>query len=313
MTVAVAEPKEDLKGPRFSGHESFACRYAWLPKAYGALADNENLFADDEHAMAELGIGKNMVKSLKFWVEVMGLAEPVGRTRTMALTPFAHAIFAETGLDPFLEDPRTLWLLHWTLASRRDGPLFAWDYLLGRWTYPEFTRTEALSAIERHTEKMGLDHSSVTLAQHLDVFLHTYLPGRGAAVGVEDSLDGPLVNLQLLAPMGERQNAAGRWEVAYGFRREPKTDITQELFDYCLEDFWARFAATEETLTLRQVALTPCSPGQVFKLSEDDVRTRLEEGSARPGASYSYQPSAVQGLVMREDARAPTALADVYA
>ena len=47
--------------PRFSGHESFALRYAWLPKAYKGLKDDPRLFADDEKAMLELGLGKNMV------------------------------------------------------------------------------------------------------------------------------------------------------------------------------------------------------------------------------------------------------------
>jgi hypothetical protein len=301
------------KGPRFSGHESFACRYAWLPKAYRSLHETPALFSNEEQAMLELGIGKNMVRSLRFWVEVMGVAEPEYRSRRLILTEFGHAIFGSEGFDPYLEDPQTLWLLHWMLSSRSDAPLFAWDYMLGHWSYPEFTRTEALAAFGRESDKRGLSHSDVTLAQHLDVFLHTYLSARGPAVGVEDSLDGPLVDLHLLLSMGDRRNEVGRWETVYGFRREPKPDISAALFDYCLMDFWDRFSPLEETLTLRRVALAPCSPGQVFKLSEDDVRTRLEERSEQRAAAYAYQPSAVQGLLTRQAGGITPTLAHVFA
>ena len=51
---------------RFSGHESFACRYAWLPKAYRALRNDPLIFSDEPRAMVELGLGKNMVRSLRF-------------------------------------------------------------------------------------------------------------------------------------------------------------------------------------------------------------------------------------------------------
>ena len=105
----------------------------------------------------------------------------------------------------------------------------------------------------------------------------------------------------------------GRWETIHAFRREPKPDITSALFDYCLADFWARFRDGEETLTFREVTLAACSPGQVFKLPEDDVRSRLEAYAA-PGARrpYLYQPSAVQGLVSRRKGAKEVALANVY-
>ena len=50
---------------RFSGHESFSCRYAWLPKAVESLKRDPLLFGDVDEAMVRLGLGKNMVKSLR--------------------------------------------------------------------------------------------------------------------------------------------------------------------------------------------------------------------------------------------------------
>ncbi|MEP9369990.1 DUF4007 family protein [Xanthobacter sp. VNH20] len=303
----------DLNGLRFSGHETFACRYAWLPKAYRAVKADPRTFVDDDKAMVVLGLGKNMVRALKFWVEVTGVARPVGRDRTLEITDFGEAIFnEEAGHDPYLEDVRTLWLLHWNIASRDEGPLFAWRFLLGHWPYPEFTHGEAFRAFRAQSVRMGFDHSDVTLRQHLDVFLHMYHPVRGASAAVEDSLDGPLVDLQLLVNLGARQSDGGRWETVYGFRREAKPEIGQTLFDYCLHDYWRRFAGTDPALNLRTVAMAPASPGQLFKLPEHDVRARVE-GAPVSSASrgFTFQPSAIEGQLFR-DGDGPS-LDDVYA
>jgi hypothetical protein len=299
-------------GIRFSGHETFACRYAWLPKAFRALTRDIGAFADEEAAMAELGLGKNMVRSLRFWVEAMGLAVP-SQSRCLVLTDFSRAVFSEDGFDPYLEDILSLWLLHWNLSSRSEGALFAWRFLLNQWPYPELTRTEVIAAFVRESAQLGFSHSAVTLAQHLDVFLHTYYSARSGEVGVEDSLEGPLVELAFLQKIGERKVEGGHWETVYAFRREPKPEINAAMFDYCLEDFWNRFRPGEETLTLREVALAPCSPGQVLRFSEDDVRARLETyATANSKGPFSYQPSAVQGLLSRRKSASRPTLAAVY-
>lgn len=285
---------------RFSGHESFACRYAWLPKAYRSLSQNPSIFFEgEEEAMVEMGIGKNMVRSLRFWVDAMGVAHPQGREHI--LTDFAHQVLGPDGFDPYLEDERTLWLLHWQVASKANPSLFAWRFMLSEWQYPEFTRPEALDAFRRHSTKLGYKHSDVTLAQHLDVFIHTYHATRTGKIAIEDSLDGPLVGLDLLVLGGEKRGESGRWENVYSFRREPKPDITPRLFEYCVMDFWERNAAHESTLSLRTIATAPLSPGQVFKLTEDDVRQRLEDISrTNPSAGFHYQPSAVQAMISRQ-------------
>lgn len=298
---------------RFSGHETFACRYAWLPKACRALRKDRAIFADEDRAMVELGLGKNMVRSLRFWVEAMGVAVPLGEGQGFVLTPFAEEVLGRNGLDPYLEDPRTLWLLHWNLASRDRGALFAWRLLLSHWPYPELVRSEALAAFARESARLGYAHSAVTLAQHLDIFLHTYSPARGSAGNVEDSLDGPLAELDLLQPVGQRRGDGGRWETVLAFRREPKPEITEELFEHCVLDYWARFRPNEDTLTLRELTLAPCSPGQVFKLPEDDIRTRLEGYAGRAaGRPFTFQPSAVQGLLFRRRGARSAGLAAVY-
>jgi hypothetical protein len=58
---------------RISGHESFPCRYTWLPKAVRGLEANHHLFSDEDRAMVDLGLGKNMVHSARFWALAAGM------------------------------------------------------------------------------------------------------------------------------------------------------------------------------------------------------------------------------------------------
>lgn len=51
----------------FPGHETFPRRYAWLPKAVRGVSENPRLFSDEDQAMVHLGVGKNMVRAIRFW------------------------------------------------------------------------------------------------------------------------------------------------------------------------------------------------------------------------------------------------------
>jgi len=190
---------------KFSGHETFPFRYAWLPKAVQALLKNPKILMDEDRAMVELGVGKNMVRAIRFWAVATGVAEPQ-ESHGLQVTWFGRAVLGDDGLDPYLEDSQTLWLLHWNLSTQADEPLFAWDYLLHRWHEPEFTRTEVLRVLEKEAGRLGRRASMTTLSHHLDVFLHTYVPTRGAKGSVkEDNLDCPLVELSLIERVGDRE------------------------------------------------------------------------------------------------------------
>lgn len=302
---------------RISGHESFPCRYAWLPKVVRNLAKNPSLFSEEDKAMVVLGVGKNMVRSMRFWAHASGVVTSA-RGSGYALTEFGISILGDKGIDPFLEDIRTLWLLHWNLATATDEPLLAWDFLLNEWQEPEFTPSSALAALQHEADRSSdKPHSPATLDQHFQTFLHTYVPTRGRKGEVqEDNLDCPLVELELIKKIGERESSQnlGRREPIYTFRREEKPEITSGLFLFCLNDFWSKRHGNEQTLSLRHVAYGKGSPGQIFKLPEEDIRARLDSLKEWTGGDYSYEESAnLQRLFRKTERNAGQLLRGVYA
>ncbi len=280
---------------RFSGHETFPLRYSWLPKAVTHLLIDPELFSDEDRAMVVLGIGKNMVRALRFWMVVTGTVEPAaGKYRP---TEFGKMIFGERGLDRFLEDRQTLWLLHWNLLKQEE-PLFAWDFLHNKWHKADFTRSEAVSAFERESRRIEKSLSRVTLEQHFDVFLHTYFPTRGKKGAViEDNLDSPFTELDLLEKVGERIVADSINEAIYAFRRETKSDLASSTFIYLLFDLWQEKLPKENTLSFRQIAVLPGSIGQVTKMPEWELRERLDSLKRDSDGLFEYQESASQQRV----------------
>lgn len=101
------ESKDKIKYV-FSGHESFYCKPLWLKKGYDFV--KKDLDFNSVNAVLELGVGKNMVSSIKFWLRSFGLLSENN------LTPLADYFFDdENGKDKYIEDLGTLWLLHYHL------------------------------------------------------------------------------------------------------------------------------------------------------------------------------------------------------
>ena len=83
----------------FSGHETFPCRNLWLKKGYDFAVDGD---FNAPGAVVSLGVGKNMVSSIRYWLKVFGM------TKDDQPTELARHLFADNGWDPFCEDELTL-------------------------------------------------------------------------------------------------------------------------------------------------------------------------------------------------------------
>ena len=289
----------------FSGHQTFPFRYAWLPKGIAAVQADPEVFAQPD-ALVRLGVGKNMVASIRFWCEALGLIEMHGRRG--ALTPLAEFIFdsasssaarkraapdACAGADPYLEDPGTLWLLHWQLASR-PYPASTWHLAFTRWGESVFTRDELARWLLRCAHEARATRSSLpSIKRDVDVFLRTYLPARDdRRRPLEDSFDCPLAELGLLSRAG-----AGR----FAFERGPRPSLPDDVLAFALADYWHHNSPGGEVLALERVLFDPGSPGAAFKLRDRDLVEILER--MPPSRGFQYDETAGQRMVIRKEER----------
>ncbi len=278
--------------PRFSGHETFACRFTWLPKAVRLIESDAAALCSDDAAIIQLGLGKNMVKSLRFWLDAFGIAAPEGGE--WRLHPFGELVFSQGGADPFIERTETQWLLHWTLTTRAETPLFVWRHVFHRRMRMDFTRGELLTELRRESVREGFDLSDVTLAQHVDALLHTYVPTH-ALEAPEDVLDGPLVDLKLIRSDGKRRGGGSRTEAVYSLAQSSHGRVPPRVVDFAIDRFWAERRSHERVVSFRDLAHAEGSPGLTLRIGEDDLREHIE---ARP-ERYLFRASGDTGAVSR--------------
>ena len=269
----------------FSGHETFPFRYPWLKKGLDAVLEGPFVFLRD-NAIATLGVGKNMVRSIRHWCLTAGvLAEHQDVGGGLYPTELGTLLFADDGLDPYLEDPATLWLLHWQIASNRARAT-TWFWTFCHFHEPEFTREALFSALYKWTQTLpGKQVAETSLKRDVEVFLRTYVPSRQSRRELtEDSLDCPLIELGLIT-----QPAGGQ---AYRFNRGVQQGLPDGILLYAILRFWEAFAPAAGTLALHDLACQPGSPGRLFKIDESSFSDRLEGIEKQTGGALSYGETA---------------------
>ena len=255
----------------FSGHESFPLRYGWPKKCVDAVAERADVFAHDD-GMVVLGVGKNMVKAIRHWGLTTRVVEPdpeapKARGQALRVSALGELIFGSHGADPYLEDPRTLWLLHWLISTHREKAT-TWSWAFGSLNRQAFSRDELLRDLQGTALSSRTTVSSLT--RDVEVFLRTYVPARATrSVAVEDTLDCPLVELRLL-----REDPTER---RYEFVRGPKPSLDHVTLGFALLEFWNRVAHDRDTLSFDEIVHGHGSPGRVFKLDDASLIERVED------------------------------------
>lgn len=279
----------------FSGHETFPFRYGWLKKGVNALNPNHNFFSTDK-AMVELGVGKNMVNSIRHWCSATGLIESEKSNSARgayAPTALAETLILENGFDPYFEDAATLWLIHWQIASNA-AQCTTWYWLFNRWHAVEFTKEQVFGEIQKWLERQRANPAAEkTLSRDIDVCVRTYVHSRrGKAAISEDTLDCPLTELNLITELEDGKT--------YQFRRGEQKTLPNHIFLFALSEFWRKNKIETNTLNLEKIVYDAGSPGKIFKLDEEAVVRRLEEITESSAGAFRYDETAGSKQIYRE-------------
>jgi hypothetical protein len=272
----------------FSGHETFPFRYGWLKKGIDAVTQDSTIFSS-EQAMTEMGVGKNMVRSIRHWCLAAGLIrEDSGADAVrgqLIATALGKKLFFDGGFDPYLEDPATLWLIHWQITSNISTAT-TWFWAFNYWNAAEFSKevfiSELVAWLANGPYKQVAENS---LKRDADCFVRTYVQSRQHRGPVsEDTLDCPLVDLHLISELADGKT--------YQFQRGGQSSLPDEIFIYSLIEFWRALRQTGNTLAFEKIAYEAGSPGRIFKLDEDSLSDRLERIETISDGLYGYDETA---------------------
>ena len=259
---------------KFSGHQTFVFRHGWIEKGVRAVEANNGALAEDS-ALVALGVGKNMVESIRHWCLVTQMVEEVATEkrnhgRMLNPTQIARKLLLENGWDPYLEDDASLWLIHWLLVSNPQI-VTTWQITFADYQRNDFSKRELAEFVTSIAERRGAAVNTGSLGRDVDCFVRTYAPSRGSGKTAlpEESFDCPLQSLDLIQATADGE--------LYRFAVGSKPTLPTAVFGFALVEFFERTRGGSNTLGVQECLYGRGSPGQAFKLDENSLMIHLEE------------------------------------
>ena len=267
---------------QFSGHETFALRAGWPKKAFDAAVADPKVFGRKD-AIARFGVGKNMVRSIRHWAFATGVLEEAGRGVAEPGPLGRQLLDPDDGLDPYLEDAATPYVLHWRLC-RDVAPATLWHFVFGVWTgtvlEDEILKAALETWLDRRGETLPADS---TLKRDRQTLVGCYLAPRHSRDDLDDRLGSPLADLGFVT-----RSASG----SPALQRGGAHALPPWVFAHAVLDFWHRRAPDRDTLAFADAVHADGSPGRVFGIGEEaafELVDRLERGGDHP---FSFRDSA---------------------
>lgn len=274
MTVTPITPVT----PIFARHETFHLRYGWLKKGFDLATQDLGIFNAD-NAPLRLGVGKNMVRSIRYWCHAFKVLE------NDQPTPFGNQLLSDQGYDPYLENPASLWLLHWYLL-KPTCQAAAWYYTFNLFRGGEFYEQDLTQGLKSYQENLGKITADSSLNKDISCILRMYVQQTLSKGLIEDSIDCPFSQLGLIHTAGEAKR--------YTFRIGAKTTLPADIIVATCLEYSSFDHSGAKTLNISRLLYDVGSPGRVFKLTEEALCSAIEK-VARDNPKITLSDSA--GLI----------------
>ncbi len=195
---------------KFRAHDTFFIRKGWISKGmrYVDKSKGEVFISKSENPMDVLGIGANMVKALRYWLQAIGVTEePKSGRRTQKFTDFGKLVFEH---DKYIEEMGTLYLLHYKLASNREQAT-SWYFFFNEFGLSDFTKDDFAVQIGNFIKINDKDANVAarSIDDDFSCIINTYVPRyktMPGKVNAENNIDCPLGELGLIDILKKERN-----------------------------------------------------------------------------------------------------------
>lgn len=245
----------------FSGHDKFDCKIDWIIKALKAFVDNKEILSDKhrEKSIEILGLGTNMIKSLKYWLKVLGLI------KDNQLTHFGKIIYEK---DTYLEDINTLWLFHWNLTKKIDNATL-YHLFFNEFYLNSFSENELNEKVMNWLNEENKNLSNSTILSDISVFTRIYTKE-----------DGLLSELNLI---NKNKNS-------FHLNIQRTATFSAELFLYILIDYLEILNKLDsKSISISDLQYGKLSLQKIFSMSENSFYDKIYSLSQLTEDNISYK------------------------
>lgn len=243
----------------FSGHDSFQCRQLWLKKGYDFVLSGKNF--NDDDAVIQLGVGKNMVSSIRFWLKAFNIID-----QKDTLTEFGKRLFDDkVGYDPFLEDEASLWLLHYQLV--KNGFATIYSIILNEFRKEKmfFNKETFVNYMKRLADSNpDISFNENTISKDFIVFTNLYKNDHESK-DIEDSFSGILSELEILKTTGKGK------EEQFFVENSERDNLPESIVLYSILDN----ANYGNSISLNALEFDWNSPGSIFALNRTGLMNKI--------------------------------------
>ncbi|MBO8161878.1 MAG: DUF4007 family protein [Thermosipho sp. (in: Bacteria)] len=248
-------------------HETFTPRYGWLKKGFDAVIENSNIFRERE-AIEKLGVGKNMVNSIRFWCLAFKLIKV--DDKEIVPTKLGQRLLGDVnGWDPYLEDDASLWLLHWQLFVPPFEAV-SWPLAFNRCNLQSFDIKELSRIIFNAAQGFPslAKASAKTYQRDASCIIRMYVDEEDK----DSEIECPFTQLGLMYRTGEKNKVS--------FNTAAKLNLPPLIFAAACFSYAAHYLSHgQKNISLQRLVFGINSPGVAFKLPETAVGYYLSEAS----------------------------------
>ncbi len=295
--------------PHFAGHETFVFRYSWLKKALDSVLENSNILSQDK-AVEQLGVGKNMVKSIRYWslaTNILTFDKNSGNNaQHLKPTSLGKRLIGDDGFDPYLEQIGSLWLLHHSLVTNIERAT-AWFWMFNLNHQPFFSvDTLANNLLEYINNNDWKNIHISSIKKDITCILKMYnINKNNMKEFAEDEIDCPLAELNLIEEYIDKKT--------FRFKTVTYPRVPIEILCYSILSFVELRNKESNSITADEMLYEPFSPGMIFKMNKSDLMFDLENLVNKYGEYFAFDEFAnVSQLFLKKPIRKENLLEDYY-
>ncbi len=254
---------------QFSGHESFICKHFWLKKGYDFIIHKGNF--NDESAVIDLGVGKNMVTSISYWLKAFGLIDINQQPSELASFIFHD----KKGVDPYIENLASVWLLHYSLIKTNKASLYSLFFNEFRKGRTDFTKDQLLNFVKRALEDENQKNfNENTINSDISVFVRNYLKPtyKETKIDIEEDFSSLMIDLDIMRSY-KAENTDGKMVEWYQIENRIQIDLPAEIVLFAILDN----ESYGKSIAFKELLVGNNSPGAIFALNEEGLYNKIEQ------------------------------------
>lgn len=260
---------------KFGHHQSFYLRVNWLSKAFKAIESDPRFFYDD-HGFEKIGLGRNMVKSLRYWSIAVGMvseSKNEERKPIHVLTPIGQLV---KRYDRFVQKPLTAAVLHYLLATNKAHAT-SWYWFFNVCNFRASTSEKLLGSLNEWVlQEFDKSVSVQSLKRDIECIRQLYTVRSKVGDDPEEVVASPFSNLKLL---GDTKQGVVK-------QTPDMRNISLSALYFSLLVYGYRHQVN--SVTWEELQVKPMLWGRVFHLTSQQILEALELLHAEPDFPVTF-------------------------